>query len=134
MFCGKCGAENPENAAFCGKCGADLLASSPIPSEPMSARESTGMQSMEEHKTKVSFQLSVGPILRYLAYVAAGCFVIAGICSAAQSGHMNGAIRASWLFASFGQAAFYGGLLYAFSYLVPWFIEFRKGEKNTEVE
>ncbi len=130
MFCGKCGAENPEDAAFCGKCGADLA--SPAPSEPMSARESTVMQPMEERKAMVSFQLSVGPILRYLAYAAAGCFVIAGICSAAQSGHFNGAIRASWLFVYFGQAAFYGGLLYAFSYLVPWLLELKRAEGKTE--
>lgn len=29
MFCGKCGAKNPDNAAFCGNCGAPLAQTAP---------------------------------------------------------------------------------------------------------
>ncbi len=39
MFCGKCGAENPEGTTFCQKCGAVLT-----PSTPSGEAKPTGLQ------------------------------------------------------------------------------------------
>lgn len=38
MFCEKCGAQNPENAAFCGKCGAKLGSRSTTAAKPAKVR------------------------------------------------------------------------------------------------
>ena len=71
---------------------------------------------------EVRFQLSTSSVLKYLSYAAGALFVISAICELTVS-HVSGGAKAAAFFTDLGYAAFFGGLLYAFSYIVPWMTE-----------
>jgi len=71
---------------------------------------------------EVRFQLSTSSALKYLSYAVGAFFVIAAICELTAD-YGSGGLKAAMFFKDLGYAAFFGGLLYAFSYIVPWMME-----------
>jgi len=70
---------------------------------------------------EVRFQLSASSVLKYLSYAVGAFFVIAAICDLTVD-YGSGGLKVAMFFKDLGYAAFFGGLLYAFSYVVPWMI------------
>jgi len=71
---------------------------------------------------EVRFQFSTSSVLKYLSYAVGAFFVISAIC-VLTAGYDSGGLKAAEFFARLGYGAFFGGLLYAFSYVVPWMVE-----------
>ena len=71
---------------------------------------------------EVRFQFSTSSVLKYLSYAVGIFFVISAICELTVD-YGSGGLKVAMFFKDLGYAAFFGGLLYAFSYVVPWMAE-----------
>ena len=71
---------------------------------------------------EIRFQISASSVLRYLSYAVGILFVISAICELTADFGSGGA-KAAAFFTDLGYAAFFGGLLYAFSHIIPWMME-----------
>jgi hypothetical protein len=71
---------------------------------------------------EVRFQISASSVLKYLSYAVGIFFVISAICELTVD-FGSGGLKIAEFFKDLGYGAFFGGLLYAFSYIVPWMME-----------
>jgi hypothetical protein len=109
MYCGKCGAENPDDARFCGHCGAAINAGMPPPSADTRPAEVMRLLDLDTPPETVSPGLKWGILGASLLIPLIGIGM--GLYYWIKGGsEEKTAVGRLWFFVALGLAVLYGML------------------------